>query len=264
VTPNSSTNNIPINNGTNHIKNPTIYSDAFDFGPVFIPNSDGLNNSSHNDNYFGFPANFNLAGNPGDPITGHVVPSQSGEMDQLGALLSMYNFPVQQQQQPHAGHWSNQTTPELNSVGHGSPTVNPITSAIDQSMANINTVPPAMPSAWDTTNYSPFAYLPPLYPTGSIAKESVTSVSDVPSVGAHPLLTGINFGVTHDMSVPTQPMKQQIDPEVVRKQIFYYFNRVRKMQYCLAGETTKDVLRDLVVSDSHVSRLPRDLSRFSN
>lgn len=39
-----------------------------------------------------------------------------------------------------------------------------------------------------------------------------------------------------------------LDIQLVQRQIFYYFNRVRKMQYCFAGETTKDVLRDMVVS----------------
>jgi hypothetical protein len=226
-----------------------MYPDTFDFAPVFIANSDAL--SGHNDNYFGFSTNFNLAGNSGDLTTGHVVPSQSGDLDSLGALLSMYSIPMQQQPQ-HAGHWSNQTTPELNPVGHDTPLVNPITSVIDQSMTNINMVPPAVPSPWDSTNYSSFAYLPSLYPNGPMPKDTVTSVADA-AIGTHPLLTGMSFGVTPDMAAPVQ-MKQQIDPETVRKQIFYYFNRVRKMQYCLAGESTKDVLRDLVVSDPHISR----------
>ena len=60
----------------------------------------------------------------------------------------------------------------------------------------------------------------------------------------------MTLGADMDGISSIQPMKQpQVDPEVIRRQIFYYFNRVRKMQYCLAGESTKDVLRDLVVSD---------------
>jgi hypothetical protein len=47
-----------------------------------------------------------------------------------------------------------------------------------------------------------------------------------------------------------QPMRiSPPDIQLVQRQIFYYFNRVRKMQYCFAGETTKDVLRDMVVSN---------------
>ena len=46
------------------------------------------------------------------------------------------------------------------------------------------------------------------------------------------------------------------------KQIQYYFNRVRKMQYCFAGSATTDIMRDMVVrtlvtfKPSQVDRLP--------
>jgi len=174
-------------------------------------------------------------------------------MDPLGDLLTMYSLSLPQQ--PQSQVWSNQTTPELNSTANCSPIVNPITSAIDQSMANINMHPPAVPSVWDHASYSSMGYLPSLYGTGALSLSSAEPASAAPDslpLGSHPHLMSsdsMSFGVTAESIASIQPAKQpQIDAEIVRKQIFYYFNRVRKMQYCLAGETTKDVLRDLVVS----------------
>ena len=224
-----------------------MYSENFEFHPVFNQNADTVD--TVNSDYFGFSSL------PGFTLTGvnDMDPTQSGGMDPLGALLSMYSLPLLQQ--PPSGHWSNQTTPDLNGTASSSPTVNPITSAIDQSMANISMHPPVLPSVWDTTNYSSIGYLPPLYGPGSLASsgpDPVSSASDVMSFSTLPHLTSsdsMTFGITAD-GVPSihQAKQPQIDAEIVRKQIFYYFNRVRKMQYCLAGETTKDVLRDLVVS----------------
>ncbi|KIM27565.1 hypothetical protein M408DRAFT_9264 [Serendipita vermifera MAFF 305830] len=257
MTPNnSSTNNAQLYPNTNHLRNAASYSENFDIHPVFIPNSDALDTPVGD--YFGFS---NLSGfNLGTSVDSHGVPSHSGDMDPLGALLSMYSLPLQQQHSSQI--WSNQTTPDLNLTANSSPLVNPITSAIDQSMANISMHPPAgLPSVWDGASYAAFGYLPSLYGSGSLVSSSadpVTAASDsLPPIGSHPHLTSsdsITFGVTADVIPSIQPpqaKQPQIDPEVVRKQIFYYFNRVRKMQYCLAGESTKDVLRDLVVANPY-------------
>jgi hypothetical protein len=175
-------------------------------------------------------------------------------MDPLGALLA-YHLPMQQQHPTQV--WSNQTTPDLNSGTHESPSTNPITSAIDQSMVNIG-MPPAPitispgQASWDGLNYAPFGSLPPLYGTGSGASyvEPESAIADGGPLGPQLLaLQGSlpTTGVDITRQLPKQPL---IDAQIVRKQIFYYFNRVRKMQYWFAGESTKDVLRDIVVSRS--------------
>ena len=229
VTPNSIPNNLPSKGSTDPSKLPSPFTERLDILPVFIPAVDLL---SHNDNYFGFSTSFDPAGPPGNVSIGHVVPSHpEGDLDSF-PLLSMYTIPAAQ-------IWPDQSTPELPAVGNESPIVNPITSAINQSMANIKIYPPSVPSAWDHAGYSSFGYLPSLN----------LPLSDGSSA-AHALLPSMTLGADMDGISSIQPMKQpQVDPEVIRRQIFYYFNRVRKMQYCLAGESTKDVLRDLVVSD---------------
>lgn len=40
------------------------------------------------------------------------------------------------------------------------------------------------------------------------------------------------------------------------QQIQYYFNRVRKMQYCFAGSATTDIMRDIVVRTMVTSKCP--------
>jgi hypothetical protein len=91
-------------------------------------------------------------------------------------------------------------------------------------------------------NYAPFGSLPPLYGTGTGA----SFVEPGP-----PIADGAPLGpqATAGIDITRQLQKQpSIDAQIVRKQIFYYFNRVRKMQYWFAGDSTKDVLRDIVVS----------------
>jgi hypothetical protein len=236
LTLNGSSGNATENNPS---KYPYQQTEPFDFPPVFIAN-DVTDLNHHSDDYFAFTnlTNMNILPTTHD-LTMHT---NSAEMDPLGALLA-YHLPMQQQ---HTQVWSNQTTPDLGSGAHES---NPITSAIDQSMVNIGmppgpiTIPPGQ-SSWDGLNYAPFGSLPPLYGTGTGA----SFVEPGP-----PIADGAPLGpqATAGIDITRQLQKQpSIDAQIVRKQIFYYFNRVRKMQYWFAGDSTKDVLRDIVVSST--------------
>jgi hypothetical protein len=243
----------------NHARYSYQQTEPFDFTPIFIPNNDLGDLNPHSDDYLTFTnlTNMNILPTTHD----FSMHANSAEMD-LGALLA-YHLPMQQQ--PHTQVWSNQTTPDLNSGAQESPSTNPITSAIDQSMVNIG-MPPAPitispgQSSWDGLNYAPFGSLPPLYGTGSGASfvEPEPAVSDV-----GPQLLALQGSLsTTTVDITRQLQKQpSIDAQIVRKQIFYYFNRVRKMQYWFAGESTKDVLRDIVVSNPSLP-LPRRYSMW--
>lgn len=268
LSPNAS-GNASENNHDSNVKYSYSQTEPFDFTPVFIPSAEGMD-MTHHDNYFAFAnlTNMNLVPTAHD-LSVHANPATlSADMDPLSALLA-YHLPTQQllhqqQNNNHAQIWSNQTTPEMNSGGQSSPMVNPITNAIDQSMVNMGmpqtpiTIPPGQ-SSWDSLNYPPFGSLPPLYGAGSGAYMGPEpSVADTATPLGPPSLLALQGSVSSNGIDVTQSVQKQpqIDSQIVRKQIFYYFNRVRKMQYWFAGESTKDVLRDIVVSLRSISLFP--------
>ena len=269
----------------------------FDFQPVFIPNStEDHRNGANGSDYFGFSSGLGQFSGDNHFDGDMFGATNPGELD-LGSLISC--VPSQHFAAPPP-RWSNQTTPEL----HESPNlnmVNPITSAIDQSMLSISLPPPPPPTSanpsspagtmnipivpssmsstsWDGLNYPPFGSLPSLYGSGSTTSTGApfevlgSAPADATSFLALPPLqaaatsaAGITTldipgfdGSQLVQPPPVHPLARavqkhdkppaSVDAETVRKQVSYYFNRVRKMQFLFAGESTKDVLRDIVVS----------------
>ncbi|PVF99777.1 hypothetical protein CPB86DRAFT_277910 [Serendipita vermifera] len=80
------------------------------------------------------------------------------------------------------------------------------------------------------------------------SSSSATTTQSLPTPASASLLnlSAISPPAGSQCGLPRLP----IDAQLIRKQVFYYFNRVRKMQYTFAGESTKDVLRDIVVSNN--------------
>ncbi|KAG8755843.1 hypothetical protein FRC14_003617 [Serendipita sp. 396] len=206
--------------------NDPFSTDAFEYEPVFMSDlADGPTSANPVDFYGQSTATSTSSSSsshhhfnpPPPPPPSSQPPSALDLLDpselDLGTFLShLPNSHHHLMPQPlHPAHWSNQTTPELRSSGdHNSPElndgnggtgVNPITSAIDQSMSTIGLIPssaasstsnagpsatsntttttsnglstiPTVPSStptssWGGLDYSPFATLPPLYSSGS-------------------------------------------------------------------------------------------------
>ncbi|KAG8817567.1 hypothetical protein FRC19_011276 [Serendipita sp. 401] len=160
--------------------NDPFSTDAFEYEPVFMSDlADGPTSANPVDFYGQSTATSTSSSSsshhhfnpPPPPPPSSQPPSALDLLDpselDLGTFLShLPNSHHHLMPQPlHPAHWSNQTTPELRSSGdHNSPDlndgnggtgVNPITSAIDQSMSTIGLIPSSASSS--TSNAGPSA-----------------------------------------------------------------------------------------------------------
>jgi hypothetical protein len=188
--------------------------------------------------------NGGVGGGGGGSITGASAhPAQTTSDGSLAPIDSHYAIPLL----PSLHHHHH--THRLPSPGTTNSPANPdATVGANSNGSSTVTVGP-VPSSSSSTNTT---------------NATTTTTSSTQSLATPASASLLNLAAISPPAGSTQGAlpRMPIDAQLIRKQVFYYFNRVRKMQYTFAGESTKDVLRDIVVSKKKLNYLLSTYSPF--